>query len=174
MATADLLGYRVLLLEREGVAFRPPDAYPAGAVACVTTHDLPTFAGWWSNTDIDERDRLGLIAPGGVTAAFDRRDQEKTALVSALSQAGIEGSIDEAADPSIATLAGVYRYIGRSPAVLALVQADDLAGERVSVNLPGTNWERPNWRRRLAPGVETLLETGDAAAILAGLRDGRI
>ena len=30
-----------------------------------------------------------------------------------------------------------------------MVQAEDLAGLRVGVNLPGTDQERPNWRLRL-------------------------
>ena len=29
----------------------------------------------------------------------------------------------------------------------------------VAVNLPGTDRERPNWRRRLAPDVETIFDS---------------
>jgi glycogen operon protein len=56
---------------------------------------------------------------------------------------------------------------------LVLAQADDLGGERVAVNLPGTDTERPNWRRRIATPLPDLLRTETAQAILAALRKER-
>jgi len=41
------------------------------------------------------------------------------------------------------------------------------------VNLPGTDTERPNWRRRLPVPVESLLESEPATAILAAVRAER-
>ena len=61
LAAADVLSYRVLWFERDGSGFAPPSRYPAKAVACVSTHDLPTVAGWWSGADIDEKRSLGLL-----------------------------------------------------------------------------------------------------------------
>jgi len=54
--------------------------------------------------------------------------------------------------------------------LLALVQADDLAGETVAINLPGTDRERPNWRRRLDPDASDLCRSPLACAILATFR----
>jgi len=48
LAAADVLSYRVLWFERQGSAFVAPERYPPKAAACVSTHDLPTIAGWWS------------------------------------------------------------------------------------------------------------------------------
>jgi 4-alpha-glucanotransferase len=59
------------------------------------------------------------------------------------------------------------------PADLMLVQTEDLAGARVGVNLPGTDSERPNWRRRVTVPVETLLTSATAQPIIAALRDRR-
>ncbi len=39
-----------------------------------------------------------------------------------------------------------------------MAQADDLVGETVAVNLPGTNQERPNWQRKLAPDVTEIFD----------------
>ena len=50
-----------------------------------------------------------------------------------------------------------------------LAQADDLAGEAVAVNMPGTDRERPNWRRRIAMNIEDILETELAEKILAAM-----
>jgi glycogen operon protein len=51
-----------------------------------------------------------------------------------------------------------------------MAQLDDLAGARVAVNLPGTDRERSNWRRKLDRPVEQMFSTPRAAAIVAGLR----
>ena len=39
---ARIFSYRVLWFEREGLGFKPPGAYPPQALACLTSHDLPT------------------------------------------------------------------------------------------------------------------------------------
>jgi glycogen operon protein len=54
-----------------------------------------------------------------------------------------------------------------------LVQAEDLVGERIGVNLPGTDRERPNWRRRLPVAAAQLLDGDIAAAILAAVAPRR-
>jgi glycogen operon protein len=50
-----------------------------------------------------------------------------------------------------------------------LAQADDLAGETVAVNMPGTDRERPNWRRRIGMNVEDIFESDLAGKILAAM-----
>ena len=45
--------------------FRHPHAYTERALACISTHDLPTLKGWWKGTDIDERERLGITSAEG-------------------------------------------------------------------------------------------------------------
>ncbi|HEX5628522.1 MAG TPA: 4-alpha-glucanotransferase, partial [Usitatibacteraceae bacterium] len=67
----------------------------------------------------------------------------------------------------------LHRFVGATPSLLALVQADDLAGETSAVNLPGTDRERPNWRRRLGVDAADLWDTPvglQAAADLAPMR----
>ena len=57
--------------------------------------------------------------------------------------------------------------------MLASAQVDDLAGETIATNLPGTDRERPNWRHRLSLGVEGLLASGRARAIIDALAPER-
>ncbi len=57
-------------------------------------------------------------------------------------------------DPSI--IAAAHKFIGATPSLIAIAQIDDLAGETVSVNLPGTDRERPNWQRKLGGTVASL------------------
>jgi glycogen debranching enzyme GlgX/4-alpha-glucanotransferase len=168
LTEADILSYRVLLLEREGRDFRPSTTYPARAVACVTTHDLPPLAGWWEGADIRERAVLGLLPPGEDAEA--ERNAERVALTETLVA---EGCLvrPESGDPPIeAVMNGAYEFVAGTQCDLVLVQAEDLAGMRVGVNLPGTDTERPNWRRRLPEPVETLLTSDAAQTILGALR----
>ena len=85
-----------------------------------------------------------------------------------------EGLLAEDVDPvgpmPVDFAAAVHALVAATPALLALVQADDLAGETVAVNLPGTDKERPNWRQRLDVDVAALCRTPLSRAILEAMR----
>ncbi|MET0179498.1 MAG: 4-alpha-glucanotransferase, partial [Novosphingobium sp.] len=164
LARADMLAYRVALLERDGPAFRSPAAYPALSVACLANHDLPTFAGWWQGADIAERAALGLERDP--RRANDTREADKRALLDGL---GVEAP----AERPLANLADeVHASLAAAPSAVVLVQAEDLALEPRAVNMPGTDRERPNWRRRLAPSVAELF-AGPGGATLARVAAAR-
>ncbi len=151
----DMLSYRLLLLERDGPEFRATNRYPRRAVACVSTHDLPTFQGWLEGADIAERIALGLTA-----APMAEREAE----IDALQRVAGDGDLTAAA----------HHLIAQTPSDLAYVQAEDLGGERVAVNLPGTDRERPNWRHRIATPIETLFTTPHALTLLDEISLGRL
>ena len=155
----DVLSYKVLLLERDGRGFKPRDAYPQRAIACVSTHDLPTFAGWRAGCDIAERVALGHRSVQDAAADSAEREAEVAALQDAIGPG------------DLAALA--HAAIAATKCDLVYVQADDLAGETVAVNLPGTDRERPNWRRRLKPPLDELFDTDVARPILDALRRAR-
>jgi glycogen operon protein len=175
LAAADVLSYRVLFFEREGrhvaegvgaEGFRPLGQYPAKAVACVSTHDLPTFRGWRQGADIAEAATLGLLPEAAVPHRLAERRAEEAALGAMLVGEGLAPATDD--DTALA--AAVHAAVARTPAMLAMAQADDLAGETTAVNLPGTDRERPNWRRRLEMPVEDLFSREPGRSILAALR----
>ncbi|TCI00544.1 glycogen debranching enzyme GlgX [Roseococcus sp. SYP-B2431] len=170
---ARLLSYRVLWFERDGAGFRRPQRYPVLAAACISTHDLPTLAGWWEAADIAEREALGLLDAEAAGSARADRLAERDALLAALREAGIDlpGTVRDELPPELA--GAIHAYVAATPSLMLLVQAEDLAGERVAVNLPGTDRERPNWRRRLALDAEGVFATPAARAILAGLAGRR-
>ena len=56
------------------------------------------------------------------------------------------------------------------PSALMLVQVDDLEGEREPLNVPGTDRERPNWRRRNRDNVEDL---GRHTEMIEAVKRGR-
>ncbi|HLZ83018.1 MAG TPA: glycogen debranching protein GlgX [Caulobacteraceae bacterium] len=171
---AGAFSYRVLPFERDSAGFTPPGAWPRPAMACVATHDLPPLAGWWEGADIAERLKLGLTSPAEADAARAERADDRRALSVALAR---EGLIDDDTDPvgplTPALAAAIHAFIAASSAALAVAQVEDLAGERIAVNLPGTDRERSNWRRRIAAPLESLFESPLAEAITAAMKAGR-
>jgi glycogen operon protein len=168
MTDANILGYRVLLLEREGRGFRSAASYPQRAAACVSTHDLPPLAGWWEAADVRERTALGQIAAGSDGVA--QRTIERETLTEMLVGEGCLARPETGEPPVVAVMEAAYAFVAATRSDLMLVQAEDLAGMRIGVNLPGTDMERPNWRRRPPEPVETLLSGATAQAILRRVR----
>ena len=166
LESANVFSYRVLWFERSGEAFLPPSAYPSAAAACVSTHDLPTVKGWWSGADIAERRVLGLYSPEAADAAALAREADKLSLVEALAD---EGLIPATPLPAEAPFAAMHAYLATSPSALVLAQIDDLAGEETSINLPGTDQERPNWRRKIGRTASELMAAPEAVAILGAI-----
>jgi glycogen operon protein len=174
LTQADISGMRVLYFERNGVEFESPHEYPVHTVACVATHDLATLAGWWQATDLAERMSLGMMGPEQAVRALAERAAEKEALVEALIAAGLlreKPPLDPPMDDALA--AAAHAWIAQAGSALAAVQLDDLAGETVATNLPGTDRERPNWRHRLKDDAAKLFEAPRARAILAAMRSVR-
>ncbi|QIB33016.1 glycogen debranching protein GlgX [Ancylobacter pratisalsi] len=174
LAEERMLSYRVLWFERRDGDFAPPEAYPEAAAACVSTHDLPTLAGWWIGADLDERRALGLETEATLAAARLERVAEKGRLGAALLREGLIAEMP-AADAALddGFVAAVHAFIARTGSVLAFAQFDDLAGETVAVNLPGTDRERPNWRRRLALPAKDVFAGSRARAALAAMKGER-
>ena len=179
LAASNILSYSVLWFERRDGHIRPPAEWRRLAAACVSTHDLPTLTGWWQGADIAEKRSLSLLsdpalpsdpAPLKDPGAEQARAEEKAMLITLLQQEGLlVQDVDLAQPLPFDVAAAIHRFVSATPALLALVQADDLAGEAAAVNLPGTDKERPNWRRRLDVDVSALCKTPLARAILGAM-----
>jgi 4-alpha-glucanotransferase len=168
LAAANILSYSVLWFQRRDGHIRPPAEWRRLAAACVSTHDLATLTGWWNGTDIAEKRALKLLDDQG---ADQTRASEKADLLALLRAEGLlTGDVDPSHPMPPAVAAAIHAFVCATPSLLALVQADDLVGETVAVNLPGTDRERPNWRRRLDPDVSELCQSLLARAILAAMR----
>lgn len=181
MEAMDILSYRVLFFERRDGYFLPPDAYPHRALACISTHDLPTLAGWWGGHDIAVRSRVGLSAAERAPAEAEERAHDRRRLLGALADAGLMpaemapvlagGPAPEALPLPVAV--ALHRYVARSAACLFAVPLEDLVGATEQVNVPGTSEEHPNWRQKLPVDLEALPQTASFQAICAAVRDER-
>lgn len=164
-----ILSSRVLLFEREGGgAFRASASYPPRAMVTANTHDLPTLAAYFDGSDLALRRRLGLL-PDDDALAVARADRhaEIAALEERLrAEALLDAGVGE---PSFQELrAAIDAFLCRTPAALAGLSLDDLAGEREPVNLPGVPLERfPSWSRRMERSLDDLEADTDVVEALA-------
>jgi glycogen operon protein len=102
-----------------------------------------------------------------VPADADRaRQEDKAALADMVGEGGDELT------PEL--VGAVHGFLASAPSELVVAQIEDLAGEIEPVNMPGTDAEYPNWRRRLELDTQAALETENAAAVFAAMkREGR-
>jgi glycogen operon protein len=107
--------------------------------------------------------------------AVDERRQDKEELATAARAEGLPAfaSLD-ASGPHVApVMRDVHRFVGATPAMLVLVQTDDLSAETVAQNLPGTDRERPNWRRKVGVIASDLWHTDIGLAAAADFAPAR-
>jgi 4-alpha-glucanotransferase len=169
MHAAEIQGYRVFYFEREGNGwFRAPEAYSNRALACVSTHDLPTLKGWWCSSDIGARERIGWLDEQGAAAQRAARAEERGLLLATLKHADVlprsfegvlsgAGPLPEELPQEICVAA--HAMLAQAPSRLIAVQLEDLAGVSEQANLPGTVNEHPNWRRKLPSDLTVVAET---------------
>lgn len=170
MAANNILSYRILLFERaDDGAFLPPGAYPEVALAATGTHDLPPLAGWLEGNDIALRVRLGQIDDATAERERAAREREVAQLREALQT---HADLAAGAGTDDVVLAA-HRYLARSPARIVMLRIEDALGEREPVNVPGTNTEYPNWRRKLPVDLETIASDGRLERFAAALRELR-
>jgi 4-alpha-glucanotransferase len=180
LARYRILSYRVFYFERnwDGTC-KPPSAYPSQSLAVVTTHDLPTLAGYWLGEDIYLRAGLGMYAnEQAKQQALEERARDKGRILSALRTAGllppgisedpgqVPGMTKELCD-------AIHAFLGRSDAWIVMANLDDLIGEVTQMNLPGTVDAYPNWSRKLSLSLEELQRDDRAQSLAAVLQTYR-
>lgn len=159
-----VLSYRVLPFEREGSAFKKPRQYPRPALAVLTTHDLPTFTGWWRGLDIDLRQTLGIFDPAKAADERAARAADKQHLTDALAE---EDLLPSSHVPEKPPLEETVRFLARTSSVLTTLQIEDASGELNQPNMPGPDVGHPNWRRRLSNTLESITAPGSLMSRLS-------
>jgi 4-alpha-glucanotransferase len=156
-----VLSSRVMFFERgENGSFRPPDEYPALALATADTHDMAPIAGFWSGRDIDIRVAVGLLDEDSADDARQWREHERGKLHERLVA---EGVLHADGDYTPGELrAAVHALICRSPSVLVGLALDDLSGETEPVNVPGVGPDRfASWTRKMREPIEVITTSSE-------------
>jgi 4-alpha-glucanotransferase len=133
----NVLSYRLLWFEDD-----LPSAWPRSAMAAITTHDLPTVAGLWDGSDLEEQRRCGLRPNEAGTAAI--RQRLKAA-----------GGLAEDASSTDAVIAA-HRLLARAPSILLSATLEDAVVEPQRTNIPGADGKRPNWSLSLPVPLEEI------------------
>jgi 4-alpha-glucanotransferase len=186
MARRGLLRMYTALYEARPDDHRALSPVPAQALACVATHDMPTWAGYWEEHDIAQRAALGLLDAAGAVAARQERARLRAALTRFLGARGLlpyplpaeevrwegdylwlTGQGDRRAAQSV--LSGLLGWLATSPAPLVLINLEDLWFETRPQNVPGTWREEPNWRRKTRYPLEAFARLPELLAMLGGV-----
>ncbi|MDT5339082.1 MAG: 4-alpha-glucanotransferase [Mycobacterium sp.] len=171
LANNGMLGCAVSWFTRDqSVAAEPllPSAkWPARAAATISTHDLPTAAGFLAGEHVRARADLGLL--DNPTAEYAKAEQERVEWLTLLRS---EGLLDTATEPDETTIiAAMHRFLASTPSQLKLISPYDVIAEPRQPNLPGTVDEYPNWRLPLRETLEELQADPRVATITAAFRE---
>jgi 4-alpha-glucanotransferase len=151
----NLLGSQVLWFARDyesdGQPFQPPAEWPAGTMASISTHDLPTAPGMLAGEHVRVRAALGLL--DDVDEEAERARADRRELVALLLHEGLVTA--DATDEEL--VVGMHRLLAASPSRFLLASPYDVLGETRQPNLPGTVDQYPNWRIRLPSTVEQMV-----------------
>lgn len=178
LSEAQILSYRVLSYERDKSGFKPAEVYPALALACISTHDHETLAGWWRGRDIKARAEHGIVPPEVTQQHVKERKSERRDLMEALDDAGLDPparlTAKTADEETLHDLAdSAHRFIARTPSLLAAVRLADLTSEKRPTNVPGTGDGYPNWKPKLSVAIENFGAIPLVARIAAAMRNER-
>jgi 4-alpha-glucanotransferase len=144
-------GMYVQLFEFTGDAHQPANPPQPQSVASFGTHDLPPFAAYWTDADLEQRRRIGLMDEAAEQRAMGERLREKQALYGHLRERGLIGE-----EPSTAEVyRGATRLLGESEARWVMLSLEDTWAETRSQNVPGTVAEQhANWTQRARYSLE--------------------
>jgi 4-alpha-glucanotransferase len=154
MADWGIWSYQVMMFERDDRgAFRDVNHYTPNALVAFNTHDLSTYAGWRSFSDLKLKRSLG-IDPG---ESDDARWHALAMLSEALRHQAIDGHDFHA----------VTTFLARTRSRLLAISLEDLLGVIDQPNIPGTVNEHPNWRQRLPVALDKVPSAIDVTALKA-------
>jgi 4-alpha-glucanotransferase len=154
MADWGIWSYQVMMFERDNHgAFRGVDHYVPNALVTFNTHDLSTYAGWRSFSDLALKRSLG-IDPG---ESDEARWHALTMLTDVLRHQAIHRD----------DLYAVAAFLARTKSRLLAISLEDLLGVIDQPNIPGTVDEHPNWRQRLPLNVDKIAAAIDVTELKA-------
>jgi len=152
LAAARVLSYRLLWFEKNH-----PRKYPKGALAAVTTHDLPTVRGLWTGSDLNTQKRFGLEPNEKGTVEIRDRLRSTTGLSE-------DAPVDE-------VIRRAYRLLAEAPCAIVSATLDDALAVDERPNWPGA--AEHSWSLALPQSLEELQSNPLAWDIAEALRTRR-
>ncbi len=172
-----ILGYRLFYFERDTAGrFLLPREYPTGALVSVSTHDLPTLAGFWEGADIEARRSAGVLPDEASHAhAWEERQKDKQTMLDLLHGLALLPHHFPRKASTVQDFSGdlhnaIVGFLAITPSRLFVLNQEDLFKDPIQQNLPGTTAEYPNWRHKMKYALDEL-GAGIPAGCAAMFRD---
>ncbi len=166
-----MLSSAVLYFQRDyeapGHPFVPIRSWEPASMASISTHDLPTAAGFLEAENVRVRAELGLVEEPA--KEYERVAAERRDLIDFLVKEGVLESPD-ASEGEI--LVAMHAVLTRARSALILTSPPDALGDLRQPNLPGTVDEYPNWRIPLPVPIEELFSQPGVQRVVHALGRG--
>lgn len=167
LAEKKIYALSVLWAERWGVGlgdFKHPEFYPDNAFTSIGTHDMAPLKMWWFGYDIETNFQMGIIPnEQEKITAYHKREDDRRRLLKVLDETGVwptdkyrQGDYIYGESYPEGIEEALERFMARTASPVYLAQLEDILHVIVMQNLPGTNMEHPNWRRKLPVSLEKL------------------
>jgi 4-alpha-glucanotransferase len=151
----NMLGSAVLWFTRDDDdpdgGYLPAARYPRNALATISTHDLPTAAGFLVGEQVKVRAELGQLA-GSVADEERIAEQDRAQLLTLLRNEGLIAA--DSTDDEI--VVAMHEFLARTPCRFVTASLYDVLGVLDQPNLPGTTDQYPNWRMPISTSLEEI------------------
>lgn len=176
---AGAYSYKLFFGERAADGgFIAPQDYEPQALSALTTHDMATLVGWWSNYDIDLSNKLGIFTDEIAARIREDRINAKQRILDSLhglNSAGpdIPRRAEDIPEMTPELTIALERHMCRGSCAMFSSQIEDWLGVLKPVNVPGTFREYPNWRRKLTANIEDIDKDSFVRTLTTAMTEAR-
>jgi 4-alpha-glucanotransferase len=158
LAEQEMLGCAVAWFARDesapGTPLLAPSRWPERAAASLSTHDLPTAAGFLRGEHVRVRAELGLL--DDVPEEWAAAARERADWLALLRGEGLLPAEGDPEPDERQIILAMHQLLARTPCRLKLISPYDVLADPRQPNLPGTVDEYPNWRLPLPATLDEL------------------
>ncbi|MGB0909005.1 MAG: 4-alpha-glucanotransferase [Nitrospirales bacterium] len=179
LTKSGILSYRLMPFEKTRTGkFRTPKQYPKQAIVSFTTHDLPTFMGYWAGRDIDTKSQANLYqSERQIEQEWEGRMEDRIAFLHALVNEKllpkkVLSYVPLQAPKSFVRAA--YVYLAQTSCRVLMIPLEDLLCELEAPNLPGaTSDTYPSWQLRLHRSIQSFRHDSQIPSMTKAVRMAR-
>ncbi|TLX48248.1 4-alpha-glucanotransferase [Pseudoalteromonas phenolica] len=150
LAISGIYGNTLFYFEKNHLGeFKHGNDYRENCMLMLSNHDVPPFISWWYAHDVDLKLSLSLCNELEANELKSQRLIDKQRVLNWLNKSHLklESDVDELFNELVKTLI-------QTPPKLFSLNFDDLAKQTLPINIPGTDKEYKNWRRRILTPIE--------------------
>ncbi|GMM84246.1 4-alpha-glucanotransferase [Pseudoalteromonas sp. MTN2-4] len=150
LALSGIYGNTLFYFEKNHMGeFKHGNDYRENCMLMLSNHDVPPFIAWWYAQDVDLKLSLSLCTEPDASELKSQRQIDKHRVLNWLNKPhlNLESDVNELFNELVKTLI-------QTPPKLFSLNFDDLAKQTLPINIPGTDKEYQNWRRRILTPIE--------------------